>query len=139
MTPISCECPPSPSSGQGWLEGVMVGDLHDVVSWVFVIVNGAAAALALAAHSIESLRGRHVWVAIGLAWTIVIVQTALGAALQIQREIDAGTHQVYGFVAFGSLSIIYAGRNEMRDRPYLLFGLGTLWITGLGIRSMFLS
>jgi len=27
----------------------------------------------------------------------------------------------------------------MRDRPYLLFGLGTLWVTGLGIRAMFLS
>jgi hypothetical protein len=117
----------------------MIADLHDLVSWLFVIVNGAAAALALTAHSFESLRGRHVWIAIGVAWGIVVVQTALGVTLQIQREIDAGTHQAYGFVAFGSLSIIYAGRTEMRDRPYLLFGLGTLWVTGLGIRAMFLS
>ena len=117
----------------------MIGDLHEIVSWVFVIANGAAAALALAAHSIERLRGRHVWIAIGVAWAVVVVQTGLGAALQIQRDIDAGTHQVYGFVAFGSLSFIYAGRSEMRDRPYILYGLGTLWLTGLGVRSMFLS
>lgn len=117
----------------------MIADLHDVVSWVFVLACGGAGSLALAAHSIESLRGRHVWVAVGFAWTVVVVQTALGAALQIEREIDAGTHQVYGFVAFGSLSLIYAGRNEMRDRPYLLYGLGTLWLMGLGVRSMFLS
>ena len=117
----------------------MIADFHDVVSWVFVIANGAAAVLALIAHCVESVRGRHVWIAIGVGWVIVVVQTALGVALQIQREVDAGTHQVYGFVAFGSLSIIYAGRTEMRDRPYLLFGLGTLWVTGLGIRAMFLS
>ena len=117
----------------------MIADLHDIVSWVFVISTGAAAAYALTAHSIESLRGRSVWVAIGVAWTVVVVQTALGVVLQIQRDISAGQHQAYGFVAFGSLSLIYAGRNEMRDRPELLYGLGTLWLMGLGIRSMFLS
>ena len=59
----------------------MIADLHDIVSWVFVLTCASAAALALAAHSIESLRGRHVWIAIGVAWAVVVLQTALGAAL----------------------------------------------------------
>lgn len=117
----------------------MIADLHDIVSWVFVISTGAAAVYALAAHSVESLRGRLVWLAIGTAWAVVVLQTALGVILQVQRDISAGQHQAYGFVAFGSLSVIFAGRNEMRDRPELLYGLGTLWLMGLGIRSMFLS
>ena len=35
-------------------------------------------------------------------------------------------HQLYGFAAFASVGIIFAYRNEMRDRPYLLYGLGSL-------------
>lgn len=117
----------------------MIAELHDIVSWVFVLSTGFAATWALAAHSFARLRGTGVWIAIGVAWTTVVVQTALGVTLQIQRDISAGTHQAYGFVAFMSLSVIYAGRNEMRDRPYLLYGLGTLWLMGLGIRSVILT
>lgn len=119
--------------------GTVIADLHGIVSWLFVITTAAAATYALVAHSVESLRGRPVWIAVGVAWGVVVVQTALGVVVQVQRDISAGQHQAYGFVAFMSLSLIYAGRHEMRDRPYLLYGLGTLWLMGLGIRSMFLS
>ena len=40
--------------------------------------------------------------------------------------------------AFASVGLIFAYRNEMRDRPYLLYGLGSLWLMGLGIRGVFL-
>ena len=38
----------------------VIADLHDIISWVFVISTGGAAVYALTAHSVESLRGRPV-------------------------------------------------------------------------------
>ena len=37
-----------------------------------------------------------------------------------------------------SVGIIFAYRNEMRDKPYLLYGLGSLWLMGLGLRATYL-
>ena len=117
----------------------MIADLHDVVGWLFVIANGSAGVWSLAAHSLERFRGRPVWIAVGVAQAIIVVQVLLGVALQVERDISAGQHQAYGFAAFLSMTLIYAYRNEMRDRLHLLYGLGSLWLMGLGIRAMFLT
>ena len=42
----------------------------------------------------------------------------------------------YGFVALISVGLIYSYRQQMKDRQYLLYGLGCLFIMGLGIRAM---
>lgn len=116
----------------------MIRDLHAVVSWLFLVANGAVGVWALAAHRWERLRGRSGWIAVILAETVVVVQVLLGVVLQVQDDIEGGRHQLYGFAAFASVGLIFAYRNEMRDRPHLLYGLGSLWLAGLGIRAMFL-
>lgn len=116
----------------------MIRDLHSVVSWLFLAANGAVGIWALAAHRWPRLRGRAGWVAVVLAEVVVVVQVLLGVVLQVRDDVEGGQHQLYGFAAFASVGIIFAYRNEMRDRPYLLYGLGSLWLTGLGIRAMFL-
>ena len=117
---------------------VVIADLHDAVSWLFVVANGVVGLGPLAAHTVESLRGRAVWIGVGLAQAVIVVQVLLGVALQVERDISAGQHQAYGFAAFLSMTLIYAYRNEMRDRLYLLYGLGSLWLMGLGVRAMLL-
>ena len=114
----------------------MIRQLHDVNSWVFLVANGAVGVWALAAHRWPQLRGRPGWVAVGVAEVVVIVQVLLGVVLQVRDDLEGGQHQLYGFAAFASVGIIFAYRNEMRDRPYLLYGLGSLWLMGLGIRAM---
>ena len=47
-------------------------------------------------------------------------------------------HAFYGFVAIISVAIIYSYRAQMRHRLYLLYGFGSLFIMGLGIRAMVL-
>jgi hypothetical protein len=42
----------------------------------------------------------------------------------------------YGFVAIIAVGIIYSYRQQMRHRLYLLYGLGGLFIMGLGIRAV---
>ena len=116
----------------------MIRDAHTVLGWTFIVVNGAVGAWALAAHQWPELRRRVGWIAVGVAQAIVIVQVLLGVTLQVREDIEGGQHQLYGFAAFASVGIIFAYRNEMRERPHLLYGLGSLWMMGLGIRAVFL-
>ena len=116
----------------------MIRDLHEVGGWLFIAANGAVGIWALFAHRYEHLRGRVGWIAIGIAQAIVVAQALGGVAIQIQNDAIGGQHQLYGFAAFVSVGIIFAYRNEMRERPYLLYGLGSLWLMGLGIRAIVL-
>lgn len=113
----------------------MIRDLHSVVSWVFIISNGAVGVWALAAHHRPRLRHRVGWLAVVVAQVVVLAQVILGVVLQVHEDIDGDRHQLYGFSAFASVGIIYAYRNEMKDKPHLLYGLGSLWLMGLGIRA----
>ena len=45
-------------------------------------------------------------------------------------------HMFYGFVAIIAVAIIYSYRTQMRHRLYLLYGLGGLFLMGLGIRAL---
>ena len=46
------------------------------------------------------------------------------------------SHMFYGFVAIIAVGIIYSYRQQMRYRLYLLYGLGGLFVMGLGIRAL---
>lgn len=113
----------------------MIRDLHNLTSWVFIVSNGAVGLWALAAHFWPRYRHKAGWVAVIVAEVVVLAQVILGVILQVNEDIEGDRHQLYGFSAFASVGIIYAYRNEMRDRPYLLYGLGSLWLMGLGIRA----
>jgi hypothetical protein len=116
----------------------VIRDLHGVVSWIFIFSNGAVGVWALAAHLWPRLRHRAGWVAVIVAEVVVMAQVILGVILQVKDDIEGDRHQLYGFSAFASVGIIFAYRNEMRDKPYLLYGLGSLWLMGLGIRAALL-
>jgi uncharacterized membrane protein len=113
----------------------VIRDLHNFTSWIFILSNGAVGLWALAAHFWPRCRHKAGWVAIIVAEVVVLAQVILGVILQVNEDIEGDRHQLYGFSAFASVGIIYAYRNEMRDRPYLLYGLGSLWLMGLGIRA----
>jgi hypothetical protein len=116
----------------------VIRDIHGVVSWAFIIANGLVGLWALAAHQWPSARHKAGWIAVGVAQAIIFLQVGLGVALQTSEDLDSGQHQLYGFAAFMSVGIIFAYRNEMRDKPYLLYGLGSLWLMGLGLRAIYL-
>jgi hypothetical protein len=67
----------------------------------------------------------------------VFVQVTLGVILVNKYKLQFPKfHAFYGFVAIISIAIIYSYRTQMRHRLYLLYGLGSLFIMGLGIRAM---
>ena len=115
----------------------MLRDIHQSFAWFVIIGNALAGSWALAANWIESLRTRALW------WFIVIVelsvfeQVGLGVSMVAGQGIKAPKfHMFYGFVAIIAVGLIYSYRHQMSHKKYLLYGLGGLFIMGLGIRAM---
>ncbi len=84
-----------------------------------------------------SLRTRALWWFIGIAELTIFVQVTLGVILVNKYKLEFPKfHAFYGFVAIMAVAIIYSYRNQMKHRLYLLYGLGGLFLMGLGIRAM---
>ena len=67
----------------------------------------------------------------------MFVQVGLGVGLVAGQHIKAPQfHMFYGFVAIIAVGIIYSYRAQLRHRIYLLYGLGGLFVMGLGIRAL---
>lgn len=113
---------------------------HADFAWVVVITNALVGLWALGAHREPRLRGRWLWRATVLAELTVFAQVGLGVALvALRHETVEQFHALYGFAAFASVGILYSYRQQLKDHLFLLYGLGGLWLMGLGLRAMVIS
>jgi hypothetical protein len=116
---------------------VALHDVHVWCAWVVVISNAGAGLWALGAHWRPALRRRSLWWFTGAAELTIAVQAVLGVLLVTTEDREAPQfHMFYGFVALASVGIIYSYRQQLADHKYLLYGLGGLFLMGLGIRAM---
>jgi hypothetical protein len=112
-------------------------DVHVALAWFVVIANGAAGSWALAAHRWPALRHASLWWFTGVAQAAIAVEVVVGVVLVAREDREAPQfHTFYGFVALASVGIIYSYRQQLASRRYLLYGLGGLFLMGLGIRAM---
>lgn len=118
----------------------MLADLHVAGAWIFVIGNGLAALWALAAHRFERVRHRALWWFTAAVQAWVSVEIVLGVVLQNRTDTEPGDfHVFYSVVAAMAVGVLFGYRQQLRDRLYLLYGLGGLFVMGLGIRAMTLT
>ena len=102
--------------------------------------NAIAGSWALGAHWIPRLRNLWLWWLTLVAEVAIFVQAALGFAMISGQQRQAGEfHTFYGFVAIITVGIIYSYRSQLERYRYLLYGLGGLFLMGLGIRSLLLE
>lgn len=115
-------------------------ELHQDWAWVVVIGNALAGAWSLAAHWMRQLRSKALWAFIALAELAIAVQVVLGVVVVNRDGFELPRfHAFYGFVALMAVAIIYGYRGQLRGREYLLYGLGSWFLMGLGIRAMILG
>ena len=115
-------------------------DLHVNSAWIVVALNAAAGVWALAAHRVPALRRRELWWLTALAHFSVLLQVTIGVvALQADGVEASDFHMFYGFLTIASVGIIYSYRQQIIEWQYLLYGFGSLFIMGLGLRAIFLS
>jgi hypothetical protein len=118
---------------------VSLHNVHVVLGWVVVITNGLAGCWALAAHRVESLRSKALWIFTAVAQVVIGAQVIVGVINMQVNELEVGgVHLFYGFVALFSVGIIYSYRQQIEQWQYLLYGFGGLFLMGLALRSMFI-
>jgi len=116
-------------------------DWHEVSAWVLIAVNAIAGVWALSAYRFAALRGRLLWGTIVAGQAMAFVQAILGVILISRYDYEAtDLHALYGFSAIVAVGILYSYRTSsfMKGKELLLYGFGSLFIMGLGLRNLVL-
>jgi hypothetical protein len=112
-------------------------EVHKGFAWFVIIGNALAGLWALGAHRFTSLRTQALWWFTGIVELSVFAQVTMGVIMVSGQGIEAPQfHMFYGFVAIIAVGIIYSYRHQLEQYRYLLYGLGGLFLMGLGIRAM---
>ena len=85
----------------------------------------------------QGLRTRALWWFTGLVELAVFVEVIVGVVMVAGQDMEVDSfHMFYGFVAIVAVAILYSYRQQLRRRQHLLYGLGGLFVMGLGIRAV---
>lgn len=117
-----------------------VQELHGALAWAVVIANGATGLWALGAHWLAPLRQRALWWFVIAAQVLVFPQIALGIWNMSVNDVQPPSmHTFYGILLpFAVLILFGYSRTSVRSYLYLLYGVGGVFLMGLGVRAMVL-
>jgi hypothetical protein len=104
-----------------------------------VLSNAFVGVWALGAQYLPALRRRVLWWCIGAAQITTFLVAIVGVILVNRYGVKLDQfHALYGFSAIVTVAILYSYRSSpfIKDKQYLLYGLGSLFIMGLGIRAI---
>jgi hypothetical protein len=116
-------------------------DAHRDFGWFLIGANALVGSWAIGAQYLPALRVRALWWCVIVAQLTPFVSAILGVLLVTRYDVELEQfHALYGFSAIIAVGILYSYRTSpfIKDKQYLLYGLGSLFIMGLGIRALFL-
>jgi hypothetical protein len=119
-----------------------VRQLHEINAWILIGLNAAVGVWCLMAYRFAALRGRSVWVGVIIAQLTTFVQAVAGAMLSKDEGVELNDmHALYGFSAIIAVAIMYSYRTSpfMKGKELTLYGFGSLFIMGLGLRNLYLG
>jgi hypothetical protein len=121
---------------------VALYDTHQVLAWFLVLSNAAVGLWGLAAHVAPALRVRPFWWAVIVAQLSTFAIAIVGVLIVNRYELELDQfHALYGFSCIVTVGILYSYRGSpfVKDKVYVLYGLGSLFIMGLGLRAMYIG
>jgi hypothetical protein len=116
-------------------------DLHYVNGWTLIVANAAVGVWCLAAYRWPRLGGAPMWGAVIVAQLLAFSQAVTGAVWSRREGVVLNDmHALYGFSAIVAVAIMYSYRNSgfLKGREALLYGFGSLFVMGLGLRNLVL-
>jgi urea transporter len=119
-----------------------VRELHEVNAWLLIGMNAAIGVWCLLAYQLSQLRGRLMWIGVIVAQLTIFVQAVVGALLSNREGVELDDmHALYGFSAIVAVGIMYSYRTSpfMKGKELVLYGFGSLFVMGLGLRNLFLG
>jgi hypothetical protein len=119
------------------LAELSVRGVHVVWAWVVIGANAVAGSWSLGAHVWPVLRTRGLWWFTTAAEVAIFGQVILGVVMvSAQGLVAPQFHMFYGFVALITVAILYSYRQQIEAHRYLLYGVGGLFLMGLGLRAV---
>jgi hypothetical protein len=116
---------------------VELSSLHSTLAWVLVAANGLAGLWALGAQWWPPLRVGVLWWFITAAQSLLFVEAVSGVVLYSSISGPSPRlHMFYGFLTLVAVAVLYGYRVPLGERRYVLYGLGSLFIMGLGLQAM---
>lgn len=118
-----------------------MGQIHEVNAWLLIALNAAVGVWCLVAYRWPRVGGRPVWAGVIIAQLTTATQAITGALWARAAEIEIDDmHMLYGVSALVAVGIMYSYRTSgfMKGKEYVLYGLGSLFVMGLGIRNLVL-
>lgn len=119
-----------------------LADVHRALAWFIVLSNAAVGVWALGAQRYPALRSRVLWWAIVIAEVPAFAIAVVGVLMVREYGIELDSfHALYGFSTIIAIGILYSYRLSpfVKGKVHLLYGAGSLFIMGLGIRAMYLG
>ena len=116
-------------------------DAHDVNAWLLIGLNALAGAWCLAADRWRRIEGRPMWWFVVVAQLTAFSQAVIGALLANRDDVELDDmHALYGFSAIIAVGIMYSYRTSqfLKGKELLLYGFGSLFVMGLGLRNLVL-
>lgn len=116
--------------------------LHEINAWLLIGSNAAIGVWCLLAYQFAVLRGRPMWVGVIIAQLTTFVQAVVGAMLSKHDGVELDDmHALYGFSAIIAVAIMYSYRTSpfMKGKELTLYGFGSLFVMGLGLRNLYLG
>ena len=117
----------------------MLLDIHRECGYAAIVANFLAGVYTLIAWKWPRFRNRFLWWPTIIAESMMMIQVFLGVLLVSAEDYDPPRfHMFYGFVAFITVGLLYSYRYVWRARGLmeLAYGLGGIFIMGLGIRAV---
>ena len=115
---------------------------HEFNAWLLIVLNAGVGAWCLAADRWEALRGKVLWGAVIVAQLTAFSQAITGALLADRDDVGLDDmHALYGFSAIIAVGIMYSYRTSpfLKGKELLLYGFGSLFVMGLGLRNLYLG
>ncbi len=120
-------------------------DFHETWGFGAIVANAVAGTFMLLAWKVTVLGKvpgirKVAWWFVGAAQIAMLGQVATGVVLVARDDMEpTSLHMFYGILAFLTVGLLYAYRYVWRARGYLelAYGLGGLFLMGLGIRAVF--
>jgi hypothetical protein len=111
-----------------------VRTFHADFAWVVVASNLFVGAWGLWRHRRKLPSTRAFWIALGIAWSTVFVQGAVGLSL-FKAHKPPFKHTFYGFLFVVVMLLVWPLRGESDRTRQLVFSAATLFIGIVAVRA----
>lgn len=122
------------------LLGAALRDAHTILAFVLIFSNAGVGIWGVLLDKQTLRNPKPFWICTVIAQSLIFAQAILGVSLQAADDLEPRDfHYLYGFSMIIAIALLYGYKNSIGKHRFIMYGLGSFFIMGLGIRALFLG